>query len=408
MRKNGVNRKLYPIEGGLCAPGGFIIGGVSCGIRGNHKNDLALLLSEKKCKTACVYSQLPNVGAPIGITKKHLYNGQAQAVLVNGGVANVFMPEGEEIADGACRLVERYFNIAYDDVVIASTGEIGKPLRLDSFETGLISLRTRMGNHSSCNLAAAEAITSEGEEGKVNAYSFFIGDYLCKIGVLYKGNMHVCPNMATTLIFLTTDVNISLEMLSRALSAEIRETVNMLNVDGAASPNDMACIMANGKAGNSLIDRVDSEYYKFTMALRAVLREVCLSIVKGAKGRRMQCKAIGAKSKQLARAAAKSLVGSSVVKNLFLDGEIDLEGITYLLFGIEGLTDFSCLQIFLEGNGEELVLYEDEMRIPCNRALVEEFLNAEDVTLCVRLGNGNYDALAYGSAVAETSSKKIL
>ena len=399
MRKNGVNRKLYPIEGGICAPGGFKVGGVSCGIRGNNKNDLALLLSEKKCKTACVYSQLPNVGAPIQITKKHLYNGLAQAVLINGGVANVFMPEGEEIADGACRLVERYFNVAYDDVVIASTGEIGKTLRLDSFETGLISLRTRMGSHEGYNLAAAEAIASENEQAKVGAYSFFIGDYLCKIGVLYKGNMHVCPNMATTLVVLTTDVNISLEMLSRALSAEVRETVNMLNVDGSTSPNDTVCIMANGRAGNSLIDRVDSEYYKFTMALRAALREVCLSIAKNAKGRMIQCKAIGGKSKQLARAVAKTLVGSSVIKNLFLTGEMDLEGVMYLLFGVEGLTDFSYVQIFLEANGEELVLYEDEMTIPCNRALMETALAAEDVTLCVRLGNGNYDALAYGSAL---------
>ena len=399
MRKNGVNRKLYPIEGGICAPGGFKVGGVSCYIRGNEKNDLALFISEKKCKTACVYSQLPNVGAPIGITKKHLYNGLAQAVLVNGGVANVFMPEGEEIADGACRLVERYFNVSYDDVVIASTGEIGKPLQLDSFETGLISLRTCMGSHDVYNLAAAEAITSENEPAKVAAYSFFIGDYLCKIGVLYKGNMHVYPNMATTLVFLTTDVNISLEMLSRALSAEVRETVNMLNVDGTASPNDMACIMANGRAGNSLIDRVDSEYYKFTMALRAVLREVCLSIAKGGKGRMIQCKAIGAKSKQLARAVAKTLVGSNIVKNLFTGEEIDLEGVAYLLFGIEGLTDFSCLQIFLEANGEELILYEDERSIPCNRELIDRALNAEDITFCVRLGNGNYDALAYGNAL---------
>ena len=207
------------------------------------------------------------------------------------------------------------------------------------------------------------------------------------------------PNMATTLVVLTTDVNISLEMLSRALSAEVRETVNMLNVDGSTSPNDTVCIMANGRAGNSLIDRVDSEYYKFTMALRAALREVCLSIAKNAKGRMIQCKAIGGKSKQLARAVAKTLVGSSVIKNLFLTGEMDLEGVMYLLFGVEGLTDFSYVQIFLEANGEELVLYEDEMTIPCNRALMETALAAEDVTLCVRLGNGNYDALAYGNAL---------
>ncbi|MBQ8428738.1 MAG: bifunctional ornithine acetyltransferase/N-acetylglutamate synthase [Clostridia bacterium] len=401
MRKNGVNRQIYSIEGGICAPGGFKVGGVPCGIRDNGENDLALLISEKKCKTACVYSQLPNLGAPIGITKKHLYNGLAQAVLINGGVANVFMPEGEQIADGACRLAEKYFNVSFDDVVIASTGEIGKPLRLDSFETGLISLRTRMGNQEGYNLAAAEAIASPNEKAKTAAYSFYIGDFLCKIGVLYKGNMHVCPNMATTLIFLTTDVNISSAMLSRSLSAEVRETVNMLNLDGTASPNDTVCIMTNGRAENSLIDRVDSEYNKFTLALRAVLREVCRSIAQEGKGRTIQCKAIGAKSKQLARAVAKTLVGSAVVKDLFVSGEVDLEGIMYLLFGVEGFQDFARVQIFLQANEVELVLYEDEMRIPYNRLLVEGALNSKDVTLCVRLGNGNYDALAYGCAPAK-------
>lgn len=398
MRKNGVNRQIYSIEGGICAPGGFKVGGVSCGIRDNNEKDLALLISEKKCKTACVYSQLPNVGAPIGITKKHLYNGLAQAVLINGGVANVFMPEGERIADGACRLVEKYFNVSYDDVVIASTGEIGKELRLDSFETGLISLRTRMGIHEAYNLDAAKAITSPNEKAKVAAYSFYIGDYLCKIGVLYKGNMHVCPNMATTLIFLTTDVNISSAMLSRSLSAEVRETVNMLNLDGIASPNDTVCIMTNGRAGNSLIDRVDSEYNKFTLALRAVLREVCRSIVKEGYGKAIQCKVTGAKSKQLARAVAKNLVGSSVVKNLFLRGEVDMEGVLYSLYSIEGYQDFSHLQISLQASGTQLVLYEDEMRIPGNRLLLDSALNSADLTFCVRVGNGNYEAIAYGCA----------
>ena len=166
MRKNGINCQLRPIEGGICAPEGFKAGGVSSGIKCDDEIDMAMIVAERKCRTACVYSQLSTVGAPIPITKKHLNNGLAQAILVNGGVANVFLPDGEKLADEATRLVERYHNISYDDVLIASTGEIGKPLSYYNFERGVVALRVHMGKERSFSKAATSALSSVNDRAR--------------------------------------------------------------------------------------------------------------------------------------------------------------------------------------------------------------------------------------------------
>ena len=176
MRKNGINNELRPIDGGICAVDGFKAGGVFCGIKDNEENDLALIISEKKCRAACVYSLSHVVGAPIPITKKHLSNGWAQAILVNSGAANVFLPDGEALADGATRLVEKYHNIAYDDVIIASTGVIGKPITMDNFDRGVAALRVHLGKTREYSRVAASAITSCGEKAKHFAFSFDLGD----------------------------------------------------------------------------------------------------------------------------------------------------------------------------------------------------------------------------------------
>ena len=401
MRKNGINRELRPIDGGICAPEGFRAGGVACGIKDEDKKDLALIIAPRKCRTACVYSTLPKVGAPIPITKKHLSNGLAQAVLINSGVANVFMPDGEKLADNATRLVEKYHNISYDDVLIASTGEIGKEITIDNFDRGVAALRVHMGVGSSFSRAAADAITSRGEKGKDFSYAFDLGDFPCRIGGIYKGKMHVCPNMATTLAVLTTDVNISQEMLARALAAETRETLNMLAIDGEPSPNDMVCIMTTGRAGNSLIDCVDSEYMKFTRALRSVLIKICENIALGAEGRAIPCILSGAKSKQVSRTLSKRIATSEVLKKIVLRNDIDVDGILYILSESDGISDYSLVSVYLQAGDRRLMFYEDENKIFSAEELRAEFLNQPGVTLCVRIGSGNYSSKAYGVAHVE-------
>ncbi len=396
MRKNGVNREIYPIEGGICAPEGFSVGSVACGIRDNGERDLALIVSKRKCRTACVYSQLPVVGAPMEITRKHLENGLAQAILVNGGAANVLIEEGVLLADKACRLVEQHCNIPYDDVVIASTGEIGKKLCLQHFEKGLIEIRRTFGDREEDSLAAAQAITSLGEPARHAAFSFDLGDFPCKIGVLYKGSMHVCPNMATTLVFLTTNVNISSEMLQKGLGAAVRDTLNMLNTDGAPSPNDMVCIMANGNAGNCRIEDADSEYDKFVMALRSVLKVICHSIAQTCGEKSFDVRVVGVKSKPLARAIAKTLAEKVSIKNIFQKGTVDIENILYLLCGFDGIGNYSKVAISIKSDVGKFILYEDQLKQPCLVETLRSILLGKNAELCIRIGRGNYEATAYG------------
>ena len=333
----------------------------------------------------------------------------AQAVLVNSGIANVFLENGEKLADAATRLIEKNFSVAFDDVVIASTGVIGKRLTLQPFEVGIPQLPKNIGNNAEYSLAAAQAIASYGEEAKQLSFSFDLGAYPCKIGVICKGDMHVSPNMATTLVFITTDVNITTEMLQRALATEVRETLNMLNLDGVGSPNDMACIMASCRAGNYVIDRVDTEYEKFTKALRAVLSEVCRVIVEGSLRRDEKpfyCKVLGCKSKQLSRAISKRLIRSDIVKCAVRRQDIDLEGIFFLLSEFDAVKDYADVEICLQSGMVRLALYENEQKMSCLPEIKNNLLSAADATLCVRVGKGNYASLAYGSAYTDKDTKK--
>ena len=209
----------------------------------------------------------------------------------------------------------------------------------------------------------------------------------------------MCPNMATTLVFLTTDVNITQEMLSRGLAAEVRETLNMLALDGEPSPNDMACIMTTGKAGNSLIDCVDSEYAKFTRALRAVLTWICEEIARGSEGHAIRCKVLGARSKPLARMISKRLASCDIIKRAIIRNGIDVDGILYVLSEFEGIDDYSRVEIFIQSGEKKVVLFEDERKIFLLDDTIREALNAEDVTLCVRIGRGNYASTSYGTAL---------
>lgn len=399
MRKNGVNRELRVIAGGVCAPEGFKAGGIACGIKADGDKDLALILAERRCPTACVYTTSSKCGAPVTISKRHVKKGYARAVLANGGVANVFLENGEKIADYACGLVEKHFGVLKEEVVIASTGEVGKSLSFEPFERGIKLLATALGTTEECGYTAAQAISNRREEAKQFSYSFDIGDFTCKIGGIFKGSMHVSPNMATTLAFLTTDVNISPEMLQRALQAETKETLNQLDIDGEPSPNDTVCIMANGKAGNCLIDCVDSEYKKFSFALRSVLTEICRSIASNARSdRTLICKVSGAKSKQISRALTREIVGTDSIRKSITRGSFDVEGVLYLLAEKNAVADFSRVILSLRAEKGELVIFEDGKKLSDCGERVRELLQAGEIEIVVELNEGNYGSFAFGCA----------
>ena len=225
------------ITGGICAAKGFTASGVHCGIRKNKtKKDLALIVSEVKATAAATYTTNLVKGAPIHVTKANLADGTAQAVICNSGNANTCNANGIEIAEGMCALVEKHIGISKNDVVVASTGVIGQQMVIDPIADAMEKLKANLGENSK---DAAHAIMTTDTKLKEIAVSFEIGGKKCVIGGIAKGSGMIHPNMATMLCFITSDVAISSELLSKALKDNVTDTFNMISVDGDTSTNDM-------------------------------------------------------------------------------------------------------------------------------------------------------------------------
>ena len=302
------------ISGGVCAAKGFKASGVHCGIRKNRtKRDLALIYSEKIADAAAIYTTNLVKGAPLTVTKNHLENGKAQAIICNSGNANTCNANGIEIAERTSELAACALGIKASDVIVASTGVIGQPLSIDPIAFGIPALKAGLGD---CSEAAAEAIMTTDTVKKEIAVSFEIGGVECKIGGIAKGSGMIHPNMATMLVFITTDCAISGEMLKKALSCDIAETFNMISIDGDTSTNDMVAVLANGLAGNTEIDSEGEDFGEFMKALNTVNVNLCRSIAADGEGatKLLECKVSGAQNEDIAKTVAKSVVCSSLTK----------------------------------------------------------------------------------------------
>ncbi len=400
MRKNGINRELRPIEGGVCAPEGYKANAVSCGFK-SEGLDFGMILSERRCAVACTYATGRTLGAPVKVSKRNMRYGYARAILVNGGAANAIGADGERLALSVCDLFFPY-TLERTEIVLASTGKIGKPLRISAFAQGVKPLWEGLDCSHGHSLRVAEAMADEGKELKQLSFAFDLGDYPCKIGVVFKGGPQVSPDMATFLAFLTTDVNISTPMLQRALTSEVKETLNMLNLDGTASPNDTVCILANGRAGNYKIDCADSEYKKFKLALRAVLTEICLATAREGAKPLLTCRVRGALSKETARAVAKALVGAECIKTSVACGELDLDGALFTLLSAANEVKTERLRLSVRAGGEEIAFYALGERFFIAKEVQERIFAQSEVEIGVDLGEGNYPALAYGRIAEKT------
>ena len=398
MRKNGINRELREISGGVCAPDGFKANALSCGIRPNGELDLGLIATERRCSVAGVYSTASMQGEPVLVTKKHVKRGYASAILANGGIANVYVDGTGKRTEKICQEMDMAGLYSASEMIVASTGEIGKRLDFSLIEKKLKPLARGLERSEEMGQRFADAISSENERAFQFSYGFDLGDIACKIGGIYKGSLHVAPNMATTLVFLTTDVNITSEMLQKALSAETRETLNMLDLDGSPSPNDMACIMANGKAGNYLISCADTEYTKFCFVLRSVLLRICEKIMfADEKKRALTCKVRGAKSKQVARAVAKKVIGLESLKDCLQEGKMDVKGILYAVLEHTPSVDLKRVSVRLHGADKILTVCENGVHLSMDQETLAPFLRGERISIEIHLQMGNYSATAFGA-----------
>ena len=305
---------MKEITGGICAAKGFKANGVHCGIRKNKtKRDLSLITSDVKAAAASVYTTNLVKGAPLTVTKNHIADGYAQAIICNSGNANTCNANGIEIAEQMSELVEKSTGISKNDVVVASTGVIGQVLDITPIANGMDELAAGLGDHSDF---AAEGIMTTDTVKKEIAISFEVDGVECKIGGIAKGSGMIHPNMATMLVFITTDVAIAPELLQKALSTDIASTFNMVSVDGDTSTNDMVTVLANGMAGNKIIDKEDENFAEFCKALNSVTVYLCRKIAGDGEGatKLLECKVTGAADGKTAKTVAKSVICSSLLK----------------------------------------------------------------------------------------------
>ena len=390
---------LQLIAGGVCAPKGFAANGVHCGIRKNKiKKDLALITSEVRCAAACVYTQNLVKGAPILVTKEHVKDGYARAVIVNSGNANTCNANGVEIAEKMCSLVEEYTGIPAGDVVVASTGVIGQELKLEPIAGGMEELVKGLSSDEAHSSAAAEAIMTTDTVKKEAAVSFELGGKEVKLGVICKGVGMICPNMATMLMFLTTDAAITPQMLQKAISEDVKDSLNMLSVDRDTSTNDTLCILASGLAGNPEIAAEGEDFDTFSRALHTLTTEMCKKLAADGEGatRLIECRVRGAKTKEDARLAAKSVVNSNLVKAMIFGADAN-GGRVMCALGYAG-ADLDPMKIDVDFRSEAgtLPAYKQGSALPFSEDFAKRVLSEKEIVIDVALNEGSFEATAWG------------
>lgn len=388
--------KFEWIDGGVTAAKGFTAGGIYCGIRKNKtKSDLAMIYSATPCSAAGAYTQNLVKGAPIVITQKNLSNGIAQAVICNSGNANTCNADGEEKALKMCQIAGEALGIPADYVIVASTGVIGQVLPIEPIASGMPQLAKSLSATGSD--AAAEAIMTTDLAKKQVALKVKSNGAEYVIGGIAKGSGMIHPNMATMLGFLTTDAQVAPEVLSKALSLAVNDTFNMVSVDGDTSTNDMVTILASGKAGAAV--EADGESFElFTEALKEVCTSLSRKIAKDGEGatKLLVCNVTGGKDEAKAKAVAKSVICSSLVKAAMFGSDANW-GRVLCAIGYAGVpVDITKVDVSFESKAGSIAVCRNGAGIVFDEDVAKKILVEDEININVTLQDGSAKATAYG------------
>lgn len=379
MKENDIKS----VNGGVCAAKGYLAAGVYCGIRRNRtKKDLALVYSETPATAAAVYTRNRVKGAPLAVTKAHVDGGNISAIICNSGIANTCCAGGKELAEETCAIVGETLGIPAESVAVASTGVIGQPLDLAPFRYGVPELKAALSRDGS---DAALAIMTTDTISKQVAVEFTLGGKVCRLGGMAKGSGMIHPDMATMLVFLTTDAAVSKEMLQRALSGDVADTFNMMSVDGDTSTNDTILGLANGASGVAARDEADLALLE--EALTAILGTVSHMLVMDGEGasKVIHISVRGARNDADAELVARSVGHSQLVKTAIYGGDANWGRIVTAV-GYSGAS-FDPAKVGLHLCGVERF----RLGRPVNddqEGTLAELLKARDIAVDINLGDG--------------------
>lgn len=391
---------IKEIENGVVAPKGFTANGIHAGIRDNKsKIDLALIMSEVPGNAAAVYTTNKVKAAPIYVTISNLNDGKAQAMICNSGNANTCNADGIEIATRTCEILAANTNVKANDVIVASTGVIGMPMSIKPFETGIPEILKGMGNKKENAELACKGIMTTDTVMKTIAVEFELDGKTCKIGAMTKGAGMIAPNMATMLCFITTDVCASSKVLDAALHEAVADSFNMLSVDGDTSTNDTCSIIANGLAGNKMVDDINSNDYKvFVEALKYVTINLAKKMAKDGEGAShlLVCHVVNAKTTNDAKIVAKSVIQSSLLKAAIFGADANWGRVLCAIGYSKADVDVLKVDMAFKSNKGTIETCKNGAGIPFSEEKAKEILLEEDITIEINLNDGKGEAEAFG------------
>ena len=386
------------IPGGICAPAGFSAAGVHCGIRHNHsKLDLALIKADVRCAGAGCYTTNKVYGAPITVDREHLKDGYAQAIVVNSGNANTCAPNGIELAKETCEIVANELGISADDVLPASTGVIGQAMSIEPFAKGIPAAAAKLAATDAGSHDAATAIMTTDTHSKEVSIEFPIGGKTCRMGAIAKGSGMIHPNMATMLLFITTDVKVEPAVLQAALSSVVPATFNQISVDGDTSTNDTVLLLASGLSGAE-VQPGTADYDTFVAALTQVAEQLSRELAGDGEGatKLLECIVTGAPDLLTARAVSKSVIHSSLFKAAMFGADANWGRVLCAIGYTPGDFDISKTAVRLKSKAGEVFVCENAAYHPYSEDEAAKVLKEDEIQILVDLGSGDFTAKSWG------------
>ena len=392
---------MKEIKGGVTAPQGFRANGVHAGVKAGSdpaKNDLALIFSEKECTAAATYTLNRVKAAPLYVTMGHLEDGTARAVIANSGNANACAPYSHEYAERTCASAAEVTGLNKNDFVVASTGVIGQTLNVEAIEAALPALVDGLGSSDAASDAAATAIMTTDTRKKELAVQVEIGGKTVTLGAIAKGSGMIHPNMGTMLCFITTDCAITREMLSEALHEVVPRTFNRVTVDGDTSTNDMCAVLANGMAGNPLIEWKDDGYTVFLKALRQLCQELARAIAGDGEGasRLITCAVREARSEESAERLAKAVVGSPLVKAAMFGADANWGRVLCAMGYSKAPFRPEYVDISFSSAVGAVAVCRGGMGLDFDEEAARSILSQDEVVIDVHLHEGEHEATCWG------------
>ncbi len=388
------------IKGGVTAAKGFEAAGVEAAIKYKNRKDMALVYSEAPCKAAGTFTTNVVKAAPVLWDKDIVENSPAvHAVVVNAGIANACTgKQGYAYCKETAEVASKVLSVPENSVLVASTGVIGMQLPMDRISAGVEKLAGVKKAGLEAGLMAAEAIMTTDTVSKEVAVTFDIDGVTVTMGGMCKGSGMIHPNMCTMLGFVTTDVAISKELLTKALKEDVVDTFNMISVDGDTSTNDTLLVLANGCAGNVEITVEDENYAKFKEALHYVNMTLAKKMAGDGEGATalFETKVINAKTKEDARILAKSVICSSLTKAAIFGHDANWGRILCALGYSGAQFDPEQLELFFEGGGKRIQIYKDGVATDYSEEEATVILSQPEVTVVVDMKNGTEEATAWG------------